>query len=260
MLSVPQVGQYLKRIQCTHETPSLRYLRTLHRQHLYHIPFENLDNFLGFQILLDVQKIYHKVMERKRGGFCYELNGLFHQLLLALGFDAKLIACQVYHSSGKLGPEFDHMAIIVQLTEVEYLVDVGFGEFFRSPLVIKEGLVQMDFQTYYQISKNIDDVYVVKQSKDTIEYSNQYEFKNEARSLIEFVDMCQFHHKNPESHLVKRLYVHQSKSNGQLVITNTQLTIELDGKTEKVPIHNKDDFEAKLSQHFGLDFKRNLKR
>ncbi|WP_162555991.1 arylamine N-acetyltransferase family protein [Reichenbachiella versicolor] len=260
LLTSEQVNQYLSRINCQQDKPSLRYLRHLHRQHMLTLPFENLDNFLGYQILLDIHKIFHKVMIRHRGGFCYELNGLFYQLLLALGYQANLISCRVHHSEGKVGPEFDHMAILVEIEGMQYLVDVGFGESFRAPLKLKTDLIQMDFKQYYKIVRDANEVFRLCYSHDSVNFHSQYNFTLTPRTLIEFIDMCQFHHQNKESHLVKKIYVHLCKKNGQLILTNNQLTIEVDGRTEKYAIHNRDEFVVKLQQHFGMDFKRNIEK
>ncbi len=79
-------------------------LYKLHKQHLLNIPFENLDIHYGKKISLSINDIYQKVIIEKRGGFCYELNGLFHQLLKKIGFNTKLISAQVYTNNGEYSP------------------------------------------------------------------------------------------------------------------------------------------------------------
>ena len=79
--------QYLQRIDYKGSLkPSLKTLANLQKQHLLHIPFENLDIAAGVPIELDINRIYKKVIMNKRGGFCYELNRLFCELLTQLGF------------------------------------------------------------------------------------------------------------------------------------------------------------------------------
>ena len=258
LLTREQVIRYLARIKCSFEAePSLRYLTKLHRQHIYSIPFENLDNFIGNQVLLDIKKIFEKVVIRRRGGFCFELNGLFHQLLVGLGYQVELVSARVFHDQNKIGPEFDHMAIVAMVEGQRYLLDVGYGESFRSPKAIVPGLVQMDYQEYFKIVKNIDENFTLSYSADCINYSNQYIFDLMPRRLIEFVDMCDFHHRNKASHLVKKIYIHQTTTTGQMILTNRQLTIEENGVKSKYAVHNKEEFMVLLSQHFGLRPKRN---
>src|SRR5262245_14904037 len=131
-----RVAEYLGRVgydgpvDVTPET-----LRRLHLAHLLAVPFENLDIHLGRPIVLDVDRIFEKIVRRRRGGFCYELNGLFAWLLGELGFDVELLSAQVL-DGGRLGPEFDHMTLLVE-HEGRWLVDVGFGDSFLEPLALE---------------------------------------------------------------------------------------------------------------------------
>src|SRR5690349_19482536 len=128
------VVAYLRRINYGGPTqPTAETLRDLHRAHLLAVPFENLDIHLGREIVLEAERLYAKVVERRRGGFCYELNGAFAGLLGALGFDVEMLAAGVGRADGSFGPLFDHMALLVKLDE-PWLADVGFGEGFREPL------------------------------------------------------------------------------------------------------------------------------
>ncbi len=133
------VEQYLRRIE--YDGPrqvSSAALRDLHRQHLFTIPFENLDIALKTPICLDLALMYDKVVRRHRGGFCYELNGLFCELLIALGFRVQMLSARVRRDDGGFGPEFDHMLLRVDLEE-PWLVDVGFGDSFVDPIVFRAG-------------------------------------------------------------------------------------------------------------------------
>src|SRR6185369_11099575 len=89
----------------------------------------------GESIVLDEDALYTKIVDQRRGGFCYELNGLFAGLLRALGFDVAMLAAGVARPDGSFGPIFDHMALMVTLNE-RWLVDVGFGDSFLEPLLL----------------------------------------------------------------------------------------------------------------------------
>src|SRR5258707_11648857 len=95
--------------------PDVETLRLLQREHLLHVPFENLDIHWKRPIVLDTDRFYKKIVEDARGGFCYELNGSFNELLKTVGFHTHLVSGRVYGAERKLGPEFDHMAIVVLL-------------------------------------------------------------------------------------------------------------------------------------------------
>src|SRR5580693_2308870 len=101
------VERYLKRIGYDGpREPGIENLRALHRCHMLTIPFENLDIPLGRPIVLNVEHLYNKLVDRRRGGYCYELNGLFAWLLAQLGFDVKMISAGVAHETSGFGPEF----------------------------------------------------------------------------------------------------------------------------------------------------------
>jgi N-hydroxyarylamine O-acetyltransferase len=102
------IARYLERIsyQGSRE-PILPTLQALHEAHLLAVPFENLDIFLGREIVLDEPSLWSKIIEHHRGGFCYELNGLFALLLRALGFQVDLLSASVARSTGGFGPDFD---------------------------------------------------------------------------------------------------------------------------------------------------------
>ena len=90
--------RYLRRIGIKETTflVNAESLKFLQKQHLLHIPFENLDIHWKRPILLDTGKFYEKIIEEKRGGFCYELNGLFYELLTEIGFQCKIISARVF--------------------------------------------------------------------------------------------------------------------------------------------------------------------
>src|SRR5579863_4375985 len=97
-------------------------LRVLQLAHLRAVPFENLSIHMGEPILLSLETLFQKIVARRRGGFCHELNGAFAGLLDALGYPVQILSARVFGSAG-LGPPFDHMALRVDL-EHPWLVDV----------------------------------------------------------------------------------------------------------------------------------------
>ncbi|MBD0693196.1 acetyltransferase [Streptomyces sp. CBMA123] len=124
---------YLERIGVTEPgPPSAEGLARLQEAHLRAVPFENLSIHLGEPVVLEPAALVAKVVDRRRGGFCYELNGAFAELLRSLGYRVSLLAARVFDGE-RLGPPFDHLALRVDLDE-PWLVDVGFGRFTRLPL------------------------------------------------------------------------------------------------------------------------------
>lgn len=140
-----EIDAYLARIGADRPAePSADALRDLQVAHLLSVPFENLDIVLGRPISLDLESVFEKVVARRRGGYCYELNGLFAWLLEALGFSVRRLSARtVAGFDGEVGPEFDHLVLLVGLDE-PWLVDVGFGDTFRTPIRLAPGRDQVD--------------------------------------------------------------------------------------------------------------------
>src|SRR5262249_6906854 len=149
-------------------------LRALHVAHLMTVPFENLDIPLGRAILLNDEALFAKIIEQRRGGFCYELNGLFAKLLRTLSFRVEMLSASVYNAEGIPGADFAHMALLVSLDQ-RWLVDVGFGDSFRLPLLLEESEEQPQAGRAYLLNR--DDPYFILVQRDWDgEWKQQYRF------------------------------------------------------------------------------------
>ncbi|XP_037280346.2 arylamine N-acetyltransferase [Rhipicephalus microplus] len=131
-LTAQQTDEYLARLGVPKKEPftaDLDLLRTLIEAHLQRVTFENIDVLLGRPIALDVNSLFAKVVERGRGGYCFELNSLFARLLQALGYQLRLRMARVRWGLPLEAPITlqQHVVLIVDLPEGEHLVDVGFG-------------------------------------------------------------------------------------------------------------------------------------
>ncbi|MEM1120953.1 MAG: arylamine N-acetyltransferase, partial [Bacteroidota bacterium] len=99
------IPSYLKRINLNQPLKAdEKTLFQLHQAHLYHVPFEDLNIHFNIPIVLAINDLYQKVVVEKRGGFCYELNGLFIELLNKIGFQTTLISAKVINKHGIIGP------------------------------------------------------------------------------------------------------------------------------------------------------------
>jgi N-hydroxyarylamine O-acetyltransferase len=111
-----EIKAYLERIKYTnHIILDIQTLYDLHLAHMLAVPFENLDIGLKRPIRITEQAIYEKIVTKNRGGFCYELNGLFAWLLNQTGFNVTFLNARVYDREGNLGIDFDHLALLVQI-------------------------------------------------------------------------------------------------------------------------------------------------
>ncbi|HEX5565251.1 MAG TPA: arylamine N-acetyltransferase, partial [Sporosarcina sp.] len=191
------LDKYLKRFLASKDAqPSLQQLSELQRLHMTGIPFENLDVIRRVPIYLNLNTIYEKIVLRNRGGYCYELNGLFHWLLTELGYDASLIAATVYRPNGQWAKPETHAAILVQLDE-PYLVDVGFGDSTILPIPLN-GNPQTDVSGTYSIQLSGNDVFDLIRTRNG-ESRPLYRFSTSAKQLADFHEGCVFNQVSPES-------------------------------------------------------------
>ena len=133
-------AQYLQRIgvDAGEQRADLARLRELQLAHLLTVPFENLDVFHRRGVTTDLEWSLPKLVERRRGGWCFELNGAFGWLLREVGFDVRYVSCQVFGADG-WGPPLDHCALVVHLDGERWFVDVGFGDCCMVPVRIEDG-------------------------------------------------------------------------------------------------------------------------
>lgn len=244
--------KYLARIgvEPDHLEPVDEVLRFLQRKHLRAVPFENLDIHWKRPIVLDVNWFYEKIVESGRGGFCYELNGLFNELLLSLGFQTRLVSARVFNGT-EHGPEYDHAAIIVAIGEDRYLADVGFGDFTTEPLRFSLGAEQQDPAGFFVIRRFSDDYFeVAKRQGD--EWQSQYIFRDVVRDLSEFTEMCDFQQYSPDSHFTKGKVCSILTESGRKTLTDKKFIVASDGRRSELPVRSESEFDEILKHEFDI--------
>lgn len=227
--------KYLERIgaELGPDSLSVETLRLLQRRHLLSVPFENLDIHWKRPIILDLDRFYTKIVDERRGGFCYELNGLFNELLLSLGFTTRLISARVGRPDGTFGAEFDHAAIIVSIAGEEFLTDVGFGDFSAEPLRFVVGEEQQDANGTFKIETADSAAFLVKKLAGH-EWKNEYLFTARARDLEEFAEMCLYHQTSPSSSFTKGKLCSLMTEKGRKTLTDEKFIVTTDkGKVEE---------------------------
>ncbi|MCX6048369.1 MAG: arylamine N-acetyltransferase [Chloroflexi bacterium] len=244
---------YLDRIHITHmEPPSLAYLAKLQAHHLLAVPFENFSVMQNEPVVLNDQWLVDKVVVRRRGGFCYELNGAFGWLLRELGFAVSRISARAYHAeSDHFSPEFDHMALLVQLDK-PYLVDVGFGELARQPMALPDGTTE-DVGGRYRIlpiNPSHDEYHLQKWQPDG--WCTQYSFTTEAHEFPAYGPMCEYHQNGPNSSFKTQAFCTIATTTGRLTLSPDSLTITTGEHKEKVPITSPAQYSTWLDEHFGM--------
>ncbi|HEX2834037.1 MAG TPA: arylamine N-acetyltransferase [Thermoanaerobaculia bacterium] len=233
-------------------TPSREVLRELHELHLLRVPFENLDIHWQRPIVVDEMRFIRKIVEGRRGGFCYELNGAFGTLLRELGFEVAHLSARVPKSQGEgLGPPFDHMALLVTPGDgSRWLADVGFGDSFFSPLTLDNTEAQRDRNGIYRIERDGDDWRYL--SKRGEAWALEYLFSLEPHALDEFAPMCDFQQSSPDSAFTKKRICSLATENGRVSLTDSKLIITHGEVKEEIPVPAA-EWARVLEETFGIE-------
>ena len=247
-----QVAEYLDRIAYSGSTaPTWETLRELHRAHLMAVPFENLDIHLEVPIELSVPAFYDKIVHRLRGGFCYELNGLFAWLLEQLGYRVSLLSARVA-SAGSLSPEFDHLTLLVE-SDAQWIADVGFGEWSMEPLVMERFDDQQNGGGYSLIEEAGS--WTVRKPIEG-GWEPQYVFSLTPHSLEEFEARCRFHQTSPESHFTRKPVCSIATPDGRITLSGHRVIVSSGGRREEREVEGAEAYRSVLSKEFGVDLTR----
>lgn len=248
-LSPERVAGYLERLGLSHPAPELAELVSAH---LRSVPFENLDIWRGVPLSLDLDHLYDKVVGRRRGGFCYELNGLFAALLEALGYRVARYSARVISAGdGRVGPPFDHLALGVTAPGGgEQLVDVGFGEGPRRPMPLSAGAELDDLAGRWRLVDAGGELRLeLAETRSAFEVGTGYVIDPTPRRLDEFAAMCEHHQRSPDSPFTRGPRCTLATARGRITATETSL-IDWDGeRRDKTEITA---FEAVLRERFGV--------
>jgi N-hydroxyarylamine O-acetyltransferase len=251
------VGAYLKRIRFD-ETPRVHLdtLRALHVAHLEAVPFENLDIHLGRPIVLHESAFFDKIVRRGRGGFCFELNGLFAALLRSIGFRVTMLAAGVRRGDGTYSPDFHHMALMVELGE-RWLADVGFGDSFREPLRLDDPGEQMRDGRLYRVTHDGVGGTMSGRSEAGTEIGGVivpekgYRFTLSPRTLSDYDGSCHFLQTSPESIFTQRLMCSRATPTGRVTIADQRLVVTDRGVRHERRLGDA-EWRAAFTEHCGI--------
>ncbi len=242
------IARYLERLNYhgSHE-PTLPTLQTLHEAHLLAVPFENLDISLGRAIVLDEASLWTKIVAHHRGGFCYELNGLFALLLRTLGFQVDMLSAAVAKPTGGFGPNFDHLTLLVHL-EQDWLADVGFGESFRQPLRLQAGLTQPQSAGSYRLEREAGSW--LYQEWDG-SWKPAYRFRLQPHALQDFTAMCRYHQTSPQSTFTQKRVCSLATRSGRITLSDQLLITTHEGERTEHLLTDQ-EYRTVLTEQFGI--------
>src|SRR4051794_409709 len=242
---------YLARIGAIRERPSAAALAALMGRHLTTVPFENLSIHLGERISLDERALVDKIVGRRRGGFCYELNGAFALLLRHLGYDVTMLAARVYDDDGP-GPLFDHLTLRVDVDEAPWLVDVGFGRFVVAPFRLDLRDDQHDLAGVVRVAETHEGDLDVRLGDRP-----QLRVEQRARALGDFAPTCWYQQTSPDSHFTQSLTCSRpTGDHGRVTISDRLLITTVAGKRTETTLGSDEDVLGAYREHFGFTLDR----
>lgn len=221
------------------------------RLQLFAVPFENLDVQAKKVVSLVPEEIVDKIVDRQRGGYCYEVNGLFAMALEALGVQYQFVAARPMFYPVRRPKT--HMAIVVTVDGMQWLCDLGFGSYgIRAPmrLDLTDEPVSQDCDTF-MIGKVSPREYVVKARVEG-QWTNQFGFDLVEQEWIDFVPANFLNSTHPDTIFVqKRLVVLHNEEGRKILVGNTLKTIRNNVISTRAIEAEEED--AVLLREFGLN-------
>lgn len=249
------INRYLQRLNYSGpKDPTAETLRQLHLAHLQTVPFENLSIHAGEPIVLNDEALFDKIVARRRGGFCYELNGLFAGLLRGLGFGVVKLSARVANDKGEFGPDFDHMTLLVtapDAPDLRWLADVGFGDCFNEPLLFDSRAEQLQGSRTYRIGAEADHLQLWQREAEG-EWKPQYRFTTTPHEYPDYEEMCRYHQTSPESHFTKARVCTRLTPDGRITLSALRLISTRNGIREERSLADEKAYQQSLQDNFGI--------
>jgi N-hydroxyarylamine O-acetyltransferase len=237
--------------------PSLPALRSIHSAHARSIPFENLDIQVGRPILLDRASLQAKLVEGRRGGYCFEQNGVLQAALEAVGFDVTPLAAWVLPDSEGAGDLRTHMLLEVSTGGEPWIADVGFGaDGISEPVALADGATSEQDGRVYRLVKQPDDLWVLQQQRaEPTGWLDLYAFRREAATREDYEAGNRYTSQDPVSPFVRSLTAQWGAGEVRPVLRNRHLVEAWpDGERHVARYHEDDELLAVLDERFGLRF------
>ncbi|NXY98045.1 arylamine N-acetyltransferase [Streptomyces sp. BR123] len=248
MFSEAMVDAYLERIGARRpEQADVHALRHLQERHVLSVPFENIDYHVeGAELSLERDFLHEKIVTRRRGGGCYELNPAFGHLLEALGFRVEILPGAVF-LGGEFGAPLCHLALRVHADGQDWLVDVGFGKGSRFPLPIGTDEVQKDPHGDFRVLQPADGGLQVE-----LDGHIQYRLDERPVRIADFYPTLWWYRTAPDSVFLHNLIACQQREDGRVTVNGRELTrTTADGK-ETVLLADDAALRAAYEEHFGI--------
>jgi N-hydroxyarylamine O-acetyltransferase len=219
------IEAYFKRIDFRGRgAADLATLQALHRLHPIAIPFENLSTLLREPVPLDIAALQEKLIERRRGGYCFEHNTLFGEALRTLGFEVVGLAARVVWNTRHPVGARTHMVLRVRTGGEDYISDVGFGGLtLTGPLRLELDTEQETPHERFRLRRVGDELELAARVLGT--WRALYRFDLQAQLPIDFEALNHFVATHPSSHFLTTLMAARRAVEGRYALTNNELIV-----------------------------------
>lgn len=228
-------------------------LYKIHTAHALNIPFENLDVYFKKPVYLDRESLYKKIVSNKRGGYCFEMNGLLSIILKSLGFKVRDLLARITKDNGVTYNAKTHQVLCVEIGDDKYLLDVGYGNHgLAAPVLIEPGREQEQFFDTFRIVE-IEKYGYALQRKIEGEFAYIYAFDFEECSPADFMMSHHFTSTFPESLFVNKKVCTVLTKEGRITLTDDHFKVVKGDETSILEIEGDHHYNELLKEHFKLD-------
>lgn len=228
--------------------PSLACLVGVHRAHALAIPYENLDVQLNRPVRRDLDHLVDKLVHRRRGGWCYEMNTLFAQALSEIGFNVRLVTGGIHRFERGDAALGNHILALVDL-EGTYLADLGLGDGIREPIPLREGTYRQGSLSF-RLAR-IDGGYWRFTNHDG-GFPESYDFSEEPIDDEAIERRSRDLQTSPDSVFVQNLVVQQMRESTLSCLTGRIFRTKFSKDNGKTLIQAPGELEALMSTEFGI--------
>ena len=244
-----QLGAYLDRIGYRGPVaPTLECLTGIHRCQALNVPYENLDVHLGVPVGQDIEVIFDKIVKRRRGGWCYEMNGLLGWALREIGFDVARVTGAVHRRDRGDSALGNHLVLLVRL-EKTYLADLGLGDGIREPIPLEEGSCRQG-SLEFRLERLTDGYW--RWHNHSFGNPATADFREAPADEDLLKEKVQFLQTSPESVFVQNLAFEIMRPDSVVTLVGRVLSEKSANGEYKTVLNSPVEIEAALADNFGI--------
>lgn len=244
---------YCARINYTgSRDPTLTTLRGLHFAHAHNVPFENLDIHLGQAISLQPADLFTKIVTRKRGGYCYEVNSFFAMILRAFGFQVHGLLARVLFSNSGVRPR-SHQLLSVMVDKEPWIADVGFGSCcLREPLRLTPDVVSDQGPDSFRLKTDAGQSFILE-ALLVGRWQDLYEFTLEPFDLVDYEPFNYWNSTSPHVRFTQQKLCTIPTPEGRVVAVDLEFKIYSRDNTQTIRAESQEEYLRLLREYFGLE-------